>query len=153
MPKAQKKNAKTDSSESENNNSEVENNNDDETEELKENVVEFLKIDDLIRQKKEEIKELTEKKNEYSEFIQNYLEKANIPKIETKDGEIVFKKQTTKAPIKETLIETAIVNKFENIKQITESGSDIAREILDTLNEMRGITVKNSIRRIVKKRK
>lgn len=118
---------------------------------LKEKVTGYIKIDDLIREKKEEIKELNEKKLKYEEFIKKYLEKANKTKIETNDGDIVYKKQSTKAPLKESLIETAIVKKFKDSKKITDDGLKIAHDILEEVNTLRGISVKNNIRRIKKK--
>ena len=118
---------------------------------LKEKVTGYIKTDDLIRVKKEEIKELMEKKGKYEEFIKNYLEKANKTKIETNDGEIVFKKQSSKAPLKEELVEKAIVKKFQDTKKINESGIKIAHDILEELNNMRGVSVKNNIKRIKKR--
>jgi hypothetical protein len=118
---------------------------------LKEKVAGYLKIDDMIREKKEEIKELTEKKLKYEEFIKNYLEKANKSKIETKDGDIVFKKQTSKAPLKEEMLEKAIVKKFQDTKKITDSGVKIAHDILEEVNNMRGVSIKNNIRRMKKR--
>lgn len=124
---------------------------DPDTDALKEKVTGFLKVDDLIREKKEEIKELTEKKLKFEEFIKNYLENANKSKIETKDGDIVFKKQTTKAPLKEAMLEQAIVKKFQDTKKITDSGVKIAHDILEEVNNMRGVSVKSNIRRMKKK--
>jgi hypothetical protein len=118
---------------------------------LKEKVTSYLKIDDLIKEKKEDIKELTKKKLKYEEFLMEYLEKINKTRIETKDGEIVYKKQTSKAPLKEELIEKAIVKKFQDVKNIKESGIKIAHDVLEEVNSMRGVNIKNNIRRIKKK--
>lgn len=118
---------------------------------LKDKVSKYIKLDDQIREKKEEIKDLQEKKVEFEEYIRKYLEKANKTKIETNDGEIVFKQQSSKAPLKEELIEKAIVKKFQDAKKVTESGVKIAHDILEEVGKMRGISVKNNIRRIKKK--
>ena len=118
---------------------------------LKEKVTSYLKIDDLIKEKKEEIKELVQKKVQYEEFLMEYLEKANKTRIETNDGEIVFKKQTSKSPLKEELFEKVIVKKFQDTKKITESGVKIAHDILEEVNNLRGVSIKNNIRRIKKK--
>lgn len=119
---------------------------------LKEKVTGYIKIDDLIREKKEEIKELNEKKLKYEEFIRKYLEKANKTKIETNDGDIVYKKQSTKAPLKEELLEKAVIKQFQDTKKIGNgNGAQIAHDILEEVNNMRGISVKNNIRRIKKK--
>jgi hypothetical protein len=120
------------------------------TSQLKMKVESYLKIDDEIRGKREEIKELQEKKVIYEEYIMNYLEKANKTKIETNDGDIVFKKQTSKMPLKEELFEKAIVKKFQDMKKITESGAQIAHDILEEVGKLRGVNIKNNIRRVKK---
>lgn len=118
---------------------------------LKEKVTAYVKIDDLIREKKDEIKELNDKKTEYEAYLMEYLEKKNKTRIETKDGEIVYKQSSTKAALKEELIEKAIVKKFHDTKKVNESGVKIAHDILEEVDKLRGVTVKNSIRRIKKK--
>lgn len=135
--------------EDEKDNNEEDNIDDNET--LKANVTEYLKIDDAIREKKEEIKELIDKKYQYEEYLTKYLENANKSKIETNDGEIIFKKLSSKAPLKEDLVEKAIVKKFQDTKKVTESGIKIAHDILEEVNNMRGIKIKSNIRRIKKK--
>jgi len=117
---------------------------------LKEKVVTFLKLDDIITIKRNELKELMTKKIKEEDFIKEYLEKANKTKIETSDGDIVFKKQTSKSPFKEELVEKAIVSKFKDVKKITGNGVEIAHEILEEVNQMRGVSVKSQIRRVKK---
>jgi len=121
------------------------------TSQLKEKVTAYIKIDDLIKNKRREIKELNEKKIEFEEYIKKYLTDSNKTKIETTDGDIVFKKQTTKTPLKEDLVEKAIVNKFKDTKKITESGVKIAHDIIEDVNNMRGVNIKNNIRRVKKR--
>lgn len=139
---------------------ESEEENDDEVEEpsiddLKENVTYYLKIDDTIRDKKDEIKELVEKRLKYEEFIKKYLERTNKTKIDTKDGEIVFKKSSVKAPIKEEIIEKAIVAKIKDIpsKDVAKGYIKIAHDILEEVDHMRNVSIKNNIRRVKKKPK
>lgn len=115
---------------------------------LAENVAAYIKLDNMIRQKKDEIKELCEKQQEYGNDIQEYLTKVNKTKIETKDGDIVLKQTQTKSPLKEELIEKAIVKKFQDTKKISESGVKIAHDIIEEVNQLRGVSVKNRIRRM-----
>lgn len=121
------------------------------TSSLKEKVTGYIKIDNLIREEKEKIKELNEKKQKYEEFIKEYLEKANKNKIETNDGDIVYKKQSTKAPLKDEILEKAIIKQLKDVSKINNNGTQIAHDILEEINTMRGVNVKNSIRRVVKK--
>lgn len=118
---------------------------------LKEKITAYIKIDDLIREKKEEIKELAEKRSTYEEFIKKYLEKENKTRIELNDGEIVFKKLSTRSPLKEELIEKAIVKKFQDNKKTNESGIKIAHDVIEEVNNLRGVSIKANIRRVKKK--
>jgi len=120
---------------------------------LKENVISYLQINNIIYEKKEELKELTKKKLKYEEFLKEYLERENKTKIETNEGDIVFKKQTSKMPLKEDIIEKAIVKKFQDTRKINESGVKIAHDILEEVNSLRGVNIKSNVRYIKKKGK
>jgi len=120
---------------------------------LKENVIAYLQINNIIAEKREEMKELIKKKCKYEEYLKVYLERENKSKIETNDGDIIFKKQTSKQPLKEDIIEKAIVNKFKDVKKVSESGVKIAHDILEEVNNMRGVNVKSNIRYVKKKGK
>ena len=120
---------------------------------LKENVIAYLQINEIIAEKKEEIKELTKKKLKYEEFLKSYLERESKTKIETDKGDIVFKKQTSKMPLKEDIIEKAIVKKFQDTKKINESGVKIAHDILEEVNSLRGVNIKSNVRYVRKKGK
>lgn len=121
--------------------------------ELKENVTYYLKIDDAIRDKKDEIKELVEKRIKYEDFIRRYLERTNKTKIDTKDGEITFKKSAVKAPIKEDIVEKAIVSTIKDLtgKKLTDGYIKVAHDILEEVDNMRDVKVKNNLRRTKKK--
>ena len=45
---------------------------------LKEKITSYFKIDDLIKEKREEIKELNNKKMEYDEFLKEFLENFHL---------------------------------------------------------------------------
>jgi len=121
---------------------------------LKENVTAYIKIDDLISEKRNEIKELNEKKLKYEEYIKKYLEREKKDKIELNEGSIVFKKVSTKQPLKEEIIEKAIISKIKNYtgKKFTDDFEKIAQEIIQEMDTMRGVSIKNNIRRIGKKK-
>lgn len=121
---------------------------------LKENVASYIKIDDLIAEKRAEIKELSEKKIKYEDYIKKYLEKENKEKIELSDGSIVFKKTSVKQPLKEEIIEKAIISKIKtfNGKKISGEYEKIAHEIVNDMDSMRGINIKSSIKRTGKKK-
>lgn len=120
---------------------------------LKERVSTYIKIDNLISEKRDEIKSLCEKRVKCEEYIKKYLEDNNKDVIETNDGKIVFKKQTVKTPLKEDLIIKAIVSRVDTSKEMAGSGQQIAKDIVEELNKLRGVNVKSSIRRIKKRDK
>ena len=71
------------------------------TEEFKEMVVNWVKIDDQIRDLKASVKELTDEKKQYEEFIIEYMSNAQENIINISDGKLRLNKSTTKAPLKE----------------------------------------------------
>lgn len=119
---------------------------------LKNRVENYVRIDDLISEKRAEIKELIIEKVQFEEYIKNYLEKTNKTKIETASGEISFVKHTTRAPLKDTLIETTIAKKVQTAGNIKDSAA-FTHEIMDELNNLRGVNIKNNIKRVKKPKK
>jgi DNA-binding Xre family transcriptional regulator len=115
-------------------------------------VTEYIKLDDLISEKRAEIKELVDEKIQYENSILKYFERTNASKIKLPEGEIICKKQISKAPIKEDIIGKAITNKLEKPTTITDGGSKLAQDIIDEMNNLRSVITKNNIKRI-KKRK
>lgn len=119
-------------------------------EQLSDEIAAYIKLDDTIKEKKRELKELLKKRQTNEEIIKKYLLDNNKTKIETKDGDIICTKVSQKMPLKEELIEKAIVKKFQDTKKITESGVKIAHDIIEEVNSMRGINIKNNIKRVKK---
>ena len=120
---------------------------------LKENVTAYIKIDDLIKEKQDEIKELKEKKLKYEDYIKSYLEKEKKEKITFDEGEIVCKKVSTKQPIKEEIIQKAIISKIKDIDVKKIDVNQIAQNIIQELDNMRGVSIKNNIKRVGRKKK
>lgn len=120
---------------------------------LKEHVKAYMKIDDVMREKREELKELNEKKLEHEEYIVKYLEKEKKDKIETADGDIIYKQTSTKTPIKEAIIEKAIVTKMKTVgtTQQKDGYAKLAHDILEEVDGMREVKVRNNIKRQKKK--
>lgn len=121
---------------------------------LKENVTAYIKIDDLITEKRAEIKELNEKKLKYEEYIKKYLEKEKKDKIELSEGSIVFKKTSTKQPLKEEIIQKAIIAKIKAFtgKKTPGECEKLAQDMIHDMDTMRGVNIKSNIKRIGKKK-
>jgi hypothetical protein len=50
------------------------------------------------------------------------------------------------------LIEKAIVKKFQDNKKTNESGIKIAHDVIEEVNNLRGVSIKTNIRRVKKTR-
>jgi hypothetical protein len=119
------------------------------TSEFKEKVITYIKIDDLIRKKNEEIKELKEKKKPCEEFIIGVLEKVEAEFVDYNGGKLVKTKSETKTPLKPELIKDAIYEGLmrEKIVKDKESSDKILVEIFDLIEKKREKKVKVNIRR------
>jgi hypothetical protein len=127
------------------------------TDEFKEHVIGYIKIDDMIRQRKEEIKELQDKKKPCEEYILRYLEKVDEHIVELKGGKIRRNQSETKAPLKLDIIKTAI---FEGIK--TEQGDEqvddekckkMVEDIVTLMEQKRPTTIRVNLKRTFERKK
>jgi len=125
--------------------------------EFKENVLRFVKTDDLIRQKMEEIKELKNQKRPFEDFILGYLENKNAPFVNIKTGKLIKNKSETKAPLKLNTIKESI---FEGIKGEQNIGAvndikcnDISDKIIELMEQKRGKNTRTNLKRTFVKKK
>ena len=119
--------------------------------EFKENVVKFVKMDDLIRIKMEEIKELKEQKKPYEEYILGFLEKKDAPFVNIKTGKLIRNKSETKTPLKLDIIKESIVEgiKSENNMEAASDTkyNDITEKIIELMNSKRVKTTRTNLKR------
>ena len=78
------------------------------TREFQENVQKYVKIDDLIKKKQGEIKELKLKKTPCEKHILKFLEEVDENVIDISDGKLRKNKSTTKKKITEDVMKAAI---------------------------------------------
>lgn len=125
--------------------------------EFKENVVKFVKMDDLIRQKMEELKELKDQKKPYEEYILGYLEKKDAPFVNIKTGKLIKNKSETKSPLKLEIIKESIVEGIKgenNIGAINDiKCNDISDKIIELMNSKRGKNSRTNLKRTFLKKK
>ena len=93
--------------------------------EFKENVIAFVKYDDLIRQKMAEIAELKKKRKPKEEYILKYLEKIDETTIDISSGKLRKNKAESKVPLNQDYIKKAIGKKVANPKTIEEIMNDM----------------------------
>jgi hypothetical protein len=119
------------------------------TDEFKESVIGFIKLDDLIRQRQEDIKELKEKKKPYEEYILKYLDKVGENVIEIQESKLRKNQSETKMPLKIDMIKEAI---YETIKKEKKDQSDdkckeLVEETIQLMENKRPLTIRTNLKR------
>ena len=119
--------------------------------EFKQKVILYTKIDDLIREKAEELKELKDKRKPHEEYILNYLDKKDIPSVNLKSGKLIKNKAESTSPIKLDIIKDSII---ECIKQEDDLSSpndikckDVSDKIIELMNSKRTKTTRMALKR------
>lgn len=132
-----------------NDNKKSEGNDDIISNEFKEKVITYLKCDDLIRKKMEEIKELKGKKKPCEEFILNYLETKDSSFVKVKDGKLIKNKSESKGSLKSELIKDAILEgiKGEKLEDNDVRTADIAAKIMEIMENKRSKTIRVNLKR------
>lgn len=127
------------------------------TEDVKEKIVAYVRIDEAIRKKNEEIKHLKEMKKPCEEVLIKFLVDAEEEFINLGDkGEKIIKSEKKhKAPLKIDIIKEAIKEHLvaENMVENDEKCANILSNIVTLIDNKRPVTKKVSIRRSVPKEK
>ena len=114
--------------------------------EFQENVIKYVKLDDLIRKKNEDIRELKKKRKPCEEYILKYLDNEDINCIEINDGKLRKNKSETKVPLTYDKIKTAIGTKVTNAGII----KDIL-QVMDSRPKKVNVNIKRTMNRKKKK--
>jgi len=88
--------------------------------EFQEKVIKYINLDDLIRKKTEEIKELKNQRKPCEDYILEYLEKVGETTIDITGGKLIKNKSETKVPLSFDTIKDAISDKITDPKIIKE---------------------------------
>lgn len=125
------------------------------TTEFKEKVKRFLYIDDKIRSKHEQIKELKNLKKPCEEFIIKYLEQEEENIVNAPGGKLVKNESSTKAPIKMDIIKESIIEKSKNEKifDTEEKYNRFLEAILELMDKKRPIKKRVNLKRIIPREK
>lgn len=107
--------------------------------EFKENVVKFVKLDDLMRKKQQEMSELREQRKPCEQYILKYLDGVNESVIEITDGKLRKNKSETKSALTQDTIKTAISEKVGDPK--------IVEEILQLMENKRPMSTHVNLKR------
>ena len=79
------------------------------TKTFRNNVLQWVDIDDKIRTYRSKVKELTTEKKNHEEFILNYLSQVEEESIAIKDGKLSKSVSKSKAPLKKDTIYKSLV--------------------------------------------
>lgn len=113
--------------------------------EFQENVVKFVKIDDLIRKKQEEMSELKKQKKPCEEFILKYLDKTDLNTIEITDGKLRKNKSETKKALNNDIIKETLTEFLKDPIKVEEA--------LKKLEDKRPLNTHTNLKRTGKREK
>lgn len=94
------------------------------SEELKQNVKEWIKIDNAMEKLKTELNELNEKKKKISELLLTFMKKDAIECFDIPGGSLIFKKNKNKKQLNKKSLKTILEKYFHgqnrmDIKEMT----------------------------------
>ena len=107
--------------------------------EFQEKVVKYVKIDDLIRKKTEEIAELKKQRKPCEDYILKELEKTGENVIDITNGKLRKNKAETKTALSQDIIKDAILKKVQD--------PSIVEDILKDMDDKRPVKSHVNIKR------
>ena len=119
------------------------------TEEFVEVVKSWVTIDDEIRKKTAEIKELKNERKEFETFILEYMGKINENVISISDGKLRRNKSNTKGGLKQETIQSALLD----ITQDTSKAMEMTKYIMENRPTTERINLKRTKNRGSRKKK
>lgn len=137
---------------------ELENNNEEEEEEItisdetKEKIAKYISIDNIIRQKQEDIKELKKQKVPLEKYILEYMKKNDIPSFNLESGKLIFNRSTTKGPLTIDTISDSINELSKKVLKDDKKTSTFTNDILKLMDEKRANRVKINLKRTFKRK-
>lgn len=115
------------------------------TQEFQEVVVKFVNLDDLIRKKKEELKELEKHKKPCEEYILKGLDQIGENVIDITNGKLRKNKSETKVPLNQDIIKQAIFEKVKDPKDVVA--------IIHRMDELRPKKTRVNLKRTMGRKK
>ena len=109
------------------------------TKEFQENVIKFVKLDDLMRKTQSQLVELRSQRKPVESFILKYLDQVNETMVEITNGKLRKNKSETKVPINLEIIKEAIEKKVKDPKTV--------EEILQIMDDLRPKSTRVNLKR------
>lgn len=107
--------------------------------EFQENVIKFVKLDDLMRKKQQEMAEIREQRKPCEQYILKYLDNVNENVIDITNGKLRKNKSETKSALSQDIMKNAISAKVQDPK--------IVEEILKLMEEKRPLNTHVNLKR------
>jgi len=102
---------------------------------MHEDVIKFVKIGDIVREKEEELKELKKQKRPLEKKIIDHMKNMKQDKIEITSGKLIINRSETKASLKKDMIKVAIFNEIgdnEKVEKILEKMESMREPVVHT---------------------
>jgi len=119
--------------------------------EFKDKVIKYVKVDDMIRKKMEEIKELKTQKKPCEDYIIRYLEKQDAGFVTVAGGKLIKNESEAKAPLKTDIIKEAIKEGIKTKKLVDSNDlakcDKITEEILELMEKKRPMQKRVNLKR------
>lgn len=113
---------------------------DEDIEVLKQQVRMWLKLDDVIKQLKQVVKDKQSEKQVYTETIIEFMQKYNYEELNTKQGKIHFKVNNVKSPLSQKMLKTRLIEYHDpNISK---------EDLLKAMFENRNVVEKPTLRKV-----
>jgi DNA-binding protein len=109
------------------------------TKEFQENVIKYVKLDDLIKQKQEELNELKEQLKPCEQYIIACLDTLNESEIGITNGSLIKKKVEKKTPLNQDMIKSVLLEKLKDANAV--------EELLKSMENKRGVSTKVDLKR------
>lgn len=109
------------------------------TKEFQENIIKYVKLDDLIKQKQEELTELKNQLKPCEQYILTSLESLNETSIGITNGSIIKKSVEKKSALSSDMIKAALLEKVADANAV--------EDIIKSMESKRTVTVKADLKR------
>lgn len=113
----------------------------------------YIKIDDQIKIKKEELKELNEQLKKLEKWVIEYCDNKKINELDIPNGKLIKNNIEVKAPLKPKIIEETILEKIKHDKifDTDDKCNKATEDIMKGMEIKREITIKTNIKRQIGK--
>ena len=117
--------------------------------EFQENVIKFVKLDDLMKKKTQEMSELRTQRKPCEDFILKYLDQIGEQVIEINTGKLRKNKSETKIPLNQDIIKEAIETVVKDPKLVAQ----IMEHMDDSRPKNTRVNLKRTAKREASKKK